>query len=329
MIQLSRFALAALLATSFAFTSKAAEVNPLLPAESESVVYFNVRQILDSDLIKKFALGQLKQALEGDDAKKMTESLDLDPLKDIDSVVAGVWGKEPEMNGVFVVKGRFNATKMFEAAQKAAKNEGDKIAIVTEGKLKLVKFTPENDGDPIFLSVADKETIVGGSSVKLVASALKVAESNGKPMLKGDLAKLVIAQDAKASMFLCGLVDGKIPQLPPAAGQIPNVDPQELQKQLEAMKNIAITLRVTGDVEMEVDAGMKSADDASAFGKTVSGLLDTAKAFLPLAMGQQPQFKSIGDDLVDTLKSSSEKDNVSLSFKISGDSIAKAANQDN
>ena len=100
---------------------------------------------------------------------------------------------------------------MFEAAQKAAKTEGDKVAIVTEGNLKIVKITPENDGEPIYLSVADKETIVGGSSTKLVVSALKAAEAKGKPMIKGDLAKLVIDQDAKSSMYFCSLVEGKIP----------------------------------------------------------------------------------------------------------------------
>ena len=312
-----------------AVSGKAADLNPLLPAESESVVYFNVRQILDSDLAKKFVLGQIEQALEGEDAQKMTKSLDLDPLKDIDSVVAGIWGEQPEMQAVFVVKGRFNAAKLFEAAQNTAKTQGDKVAIVTVGNLKIVKITPENDGEPIYLSVADKETIVGGTSTELVSNALKAATEKVKPQLKGDLAKLVIEQDGKASMYMCSMVEGKIPELPPGAGQLPNVDPEALQKQLEAMKSIAMTLRVTEDVALELNAGMKDANSATDFGKTVSGLVDTAKAFLPLAMGQQPQFKAVGDDLVETLKSDVKSDNVMMTLKVSGKAIAAAAAKDN
>ena len=54
----------AVLAAGLAAPARAAEVDPLLPAETESVMFVNVRQVLDSDLVKKYALGQIKQALK-------------------------------------------------------------------------------------------------------------------------------------------------------------------------------------------------------------------------------------------------------------------------
>ena len=69
--------------------SRAAEPDKLLPADADTVVTVNIKQILDTDIIKKYALEQLKQALDGQDAKKLLTELGLDPLKDIDRIVVG------------------------------------------------------------------------------------------------------------------------------------------------------------------------------------------------------------------------------------------------
>src|SRR4051794_26808628 len=87
---------AAFLAVVVAAPVRAAEVDVLLPAETEAVMFVNVRQILDSDLVKKYALGQVKQALQGNENQKLLKDLGLDPLKDIDRVTVGSWGKGPE-----------------------------------------------------------------------------------------------------------------------------------------------------------------------------------------------------------------------------------------
>ena len=50
-------------------------VSMILPEATESVLFVNVRQVIDSEVVKKFALGQIKQALQGNDAKKMLYAL--------------------------------------------------------------------------------------------------------------------------------------------------------------------------------------------------------------------------------------------------------------
>jgi hypothetical protein len=54
--------------------ARAAEPDKLLPAEADTVLSVNIKQILDTDLIKKYALEQMKQALDGQDAKKLLSS---------------------------------------------------------------------------------------------------------------------------------------------------------------------------------------------------------------------------------------------------------------
>src|SRR5258707_206026 len=92
-----RFLAMAVIAAGFlAAPSRAADIDPLWPEKSDSVMKLNFRQILESDIIKKFALAQIKQAMEGKDAKKMMEELGIDPLKDVDSLSAGYWKEDPK-----------------------------------------------------------------------------------------------------------------------------------------------------------------------------------------------------------------------------------------
>jgi hypothetical protein len=324
----NRCVLAAAIVTSavWAAPARAADVDPLLPADTEQVFFVNVRQILDSDLVKKFALAQIKQALEGNDAQKTMKELGLDPLKDVDKISGGAWGEDAQnMKALFVVRGKFDLEKLFDAAKKAAEKDGDKVGIVTEGDFKLVKVTVPNRPDPIYVSGVDNKTIVAGTDKGLVTSAMKASEKKDKPAIKKALADLVEKMDAKASMFVCGVSSGKEVNLPP---NLPLDNPEKLKKQLEKIETVAMTLRVTGDISLDFAMGMKDTEAADDFGTTVDDLLQKGKAFLPLIAMQQQQMKPIVNDITKTLKSKVDKKTVSVTAKLSGDSIGKAVGSD-
>ncbi|QEL14035.1 hypothetical protein [Limnoglobus roseus] len=320
------FAAAALGLALTAAPAGAAEVEKLIPAEAESYFQVNVKQILDSDLFKKYALANVKQALEGNDAQKMFKALGLDPLKDVDTLTGGFWGDNPqEMKALVVVHGTFDPEKLFEAAEAAAKKDGDKVAIVKEGEYTLVKITGGNRPEPFFVSVADKKTLVGGTDKKLVAVAMKGSESGTKSGLKKELAELVAKMDGKASLFGVGVTNGKVGDLPP----IPGIDdPEKLKKQIEQMQSSSLTLKVTGDVALEIQLSMKSEDAATDFGTTIDDLLGKAKALLPLVGGQAPQMKPIITDVTKSLKSKVDKKEIVIGVKLTGGAIGKAAGSD-
>lgn len=305
---------------------RAADVDNLIPAETESYLQINMKQIIESDLFKKYALANLKQALQGNEAQKTLETLGLDPLKDIDTITAGFWGDDPQnMKGLLVVRGKFNPTKLFEAVEAAAKKDGDKVSIVKDGDYTLVKITANNRPEPFFASVANENTIVGGTDKKLVTNAMKASDSKAKPALKKELAELVAKMDSKASMFGCGVSTGKVGDIPP----IPGIDdPEKLKKQLEKLESSSMTLKVTGDVSLEIMMSMKDTAAADDFGATVDDLLGKAKALLPLLAGQAPQMKPIITDITKSLKSKVEKKDIAISVKLTGGSIGKAAGSD-
>lgn len=327
MSRLTRLGAGLLAAVVLAAPARAAEIDPVLPAESESVMAVNLRQIVDANLVKKYVLGQLKQALAGNDAAKQLQELGLDPLKDIDRVSVGSWGDGEDGNAVFVVRGRFDLEKMFAAAEAKSKTDADKVKIVQEGKYKLVQVTLDNVPKPAFVTFADEKTIVGSLDKKqTVAAADKAKESGSKPQLSKELSALVLKQDEKASMFACAVVPKDRIKLPPGAGAgIPGVDAAKLGEQLKSLRSYAVTLRLTDDVSLELDAGMADTESANEFGASLSQLIGTAKGFLPLVAGNQPNLKPLVDEVNNTLKSSVKDKDVTLSVRLSGDAIGKAA----
>jgi hypothetical protein len=322
---------AVLLVGGVTATARAAEVTPLLPKETEQVVHVNFKQMLDSDIVKKYALGQIKQAMQGADVKDKLEALGLDPLKDIDTATMGFWGGTADMSLVGVVKGRFDAKKMFEAAKVEADKNKDKIKILTEKagekEVTLIKFENEN-GKPAFFTVADDSTILIGTDKKLALAAVEAFNAKAKAALTKELTALVLKQDEKASLFYAGVVKGKFKELP-AAGfdglKNVGIDGEKFKEQLEKMDTAAVTMNLGKEMTFSAVMGMADADAAQDFNTTLDKLVDTAKTFPPLLGGQQPKFKTVIDDLTKTLGTKAKDKDVTLKFSLTAKAIADAA----
>src|SRR6266446_1191924 len=76
---------------AFVLPIRAAEVDKYLPTETEFVSHVNVKQLLDSAIVKKHAVDKLRDLLKGQDqASAVLEALGFDPFKDLASVtIAG------------------------------------------------------------------------------------------------------------------------------------------------------------------------------------------------------------------------------------------------
>lgn len=334
MRRISRCLLAVVLTAGVVASTRAADVEPLLPKDTEQVVHMNFKQMLDSDIIKKYAMGQIKQTLQGEDVKAILDSLGLDPLKDLDQATVGLWGKGEEMNYVGVVKGKFNAKKLFDAAKAEADKNKDKMEIITEtvdGKeITLVKMT-QDSGKPTFVTVADDSTILVGSEKKFATSALAAFNKKEKAKLSKELTALLLKQDDKASMYFVAITEGKMKDIP--AGSFDGlkqvgVDGDKMKEQLEKMNNVAVTLNLGKEVKFIAVAGMKDADSAEEFSGTLDKLVDTAKTFLPLLGGQQPKAKTVIDDLTKSLGVKAKDKEVTLTFSLTAKAIGDLAGND-
>ncbi|MFO0934946.1 MAG: hypothetical protein U0798_00335 [Gemmataceae bacterium] len=331
----SRLALTAVLVIAgLSAPARAAEPDPLLPKETTSIIYVNFRQVLDSGLVKKYAMEQMKQAMEGEGAQQVLKELGLDPLKDIDRLTIGLWGKGAEdMNFAGVVRGKFDPAKLFKAVEAEAKKNPDKVKLVKNGKYTLIKAVNENaqPGQPkeVYGAVADEKTIVIGSSEKNVIDSLARSEAGTtKSEMSNAMTKLMLKMDEKSTIYMCGLNTSKeVPQLPPQLGQVFD-DPEKLAKQLANIETISFILNVTEDISVEIAAGMKDTDAATEMGGMMEDLVGKAKAFLPFIGSSQPQMKPLTSEIGKTLKAKSKDKDVVISLKISGKSIGAATGKD-
>lgn len=322
MLRPSRLGLAAAVAVALAGTAptaRAAEVDKLLPADSEYVVSFNVRQILDSEIIKKYALGNIKDFLEGGDAQKFLKELGLDPLKDIDRVIVGASGTDQnDFKGLGVIRGKFNPQKLYAAAEAQTKKDADHFSLVKDGQDVMFKYQPD-DGVPMYGTVIDNTTLVLASDKKLVSTAL--AGGGAKSAINKDLAALVNRMDEKSSLFLCMLTKDKLDKIRLPQGGAP----AGLKDQLGKMDTVTVAVRISADISFEASLGMaddKSADD---MGKTVEDGLTQVKGLLPFLVANDPKMKPLAD-AAKSLKSAVKGKTVTISGKLPGDVIGSLIN---
>jgi len=326
MSRLSRFGLATAFALAMAApAARAVEPDKLLPADSDTVTYVNVKQLVESDVIKKYALEQIKQALAGQEAKKLLEQMGLDPLKDIEKVWIGSEGTSAEnMKALVVIHGKFDADKLFKAADAATKKDGDKFSMIKDGKTTMFKYQPDQ-GNPVYGTVVNATTVVAGTDKKLVAEALKQSEGDKKAPIKKELTELVKTMDEKASAYAVSLVKGKFDDVKIPAQISETLNLAALEKVLPKTDTLTFVMKITGDITLEVVFGMDDDDSATDMDAALAKAIDSIKALVPILAAADPKAKPL-TDVVKTLKTGVKKKNVTVTGKITGENLGKMIN---
>ena len=326
-MRLSRLVLAAGFAVALtAPGARAAEPDKLLPADSDSVLFVNVKQILGSDIVKKYALEQVKQALAGQDAKDFLEQLGLDPLKDIDKVWAGTSGKElSDLKALVIVHGQFDPEKLLKAAEGQAKKEAEKFSLIKDGGTTILKFQPDQ-GNPVYGTVVDSSTIIVGTEKKVITTAVKQAADQKAAPISADLTALVKKMDDKASVFTTSVVKGKLDNVKVPA-QLP-IDLSGVEKALPKTETMSLIVRVSGDIGLEFLFGMKDDDAASDMDAAMKKAIDSIKGLITIAAAADPKAKPLVE-VFKTIKSDVKKKDVVITGSVTGDLIGKTINNGN
>jgi hypothetical protein len=322
MPRLSRLALAAALTVGLAPAARAAEPDRLLPPDADTVSYVNVKQVVDSDIVKKYALEQIKQALAGQEAKQILEEMGLNPLADIEKVWIGSSGKDhTDMQALVIVRGKFVPEKLVKAAEGAAKKDGGKFSVIKDGGATLLTYQPKK-GDPVYGTVVDESTVVLANDKKLVTAAVKQAGENRKAPIAAELADLVKAMDEKASAFAVSIIKGKLDnvKVPPQVTETLKLE--GFEKALPKAETLTVVARVADGIALEVVFGMRDADAAADMAAGLVKVIESVKALAPLLAATDPKAKPL-TDVVKTLKSGAAKKNVTVSAKLTGDNLGK------
>jgi hypothetical protein len=260
-----------------------------LPADVNAVAFANVATIMNSQFTQK-----LRQAFPtGDEKAKLQAELGIDIDRDIDSVVAGSSGVEPEKHGLVIVRGRFN-TGHLEAL---AIQHGGTIQEY-KGK-KLITFehqlVPDHHGAVAFL---EGGLLAFGDRVG-IERAIDASATRQNVTSNADLMKLVGEVQAGSDAWVVGNFEAITKSHPL---------PSEVQAHLPAVQWFAVSANVNGGVNGTVRAEARDEKAAEELRAVVNGALAAGR----LVSGQDKRIEA----MLNALQVSGMGKSVSVSFTV-------------
>ncbi len=252
----------AMLALAIAPTVRADDAVKMLQPDTDIIVTFKMKDLLDKPLIKKYALDHLKKAIEGSgDAQDSFKSLGIDPMKDLDMATIGLGMKDPTKPTVTVViDGKFVPAKLAESATK----EKLKSSMV-DGKT-IYEIPGKNGSDTMYSGILGSKQVVIGSNKDAVISSLS---GKGAGPAKS-LAELSAKADPKAVLAIVATKD-LIAKLP-----IPATD-KTTKDLIDTIENFKIEISVDKDVGFAISIGAADTAGADKIHEFLSPQMDQVK----------------------------------------------------
>src|SRR5436190_3092191 len=152
----------------------AAEVDKLLPDDTQAVLTVNVRQILDSPVVKKYVLPDV-EAKVNTEVGKVVRLLGLNPVKEIAAVTFASPGGSDQGKWLGVVSGSFDPAKIQAAVDQFAKGRPDAVAMHRQGEVRIYEDLSSKDGQtswPRFFALLDRHTLVASPNKEYVTGAV-------------------------------------------------------------------------------------------------------------------------------------------------------------
>jgi hypothetical protein len=292
-----------------------------LPNDTEIVFTINLKQILDSELLKmnKEAVEQGKAHLEnqaGDNPLlKYLKSAGFDIFRDLQSItVANNGGKEPT---AIIIEGTFDPTKFKATAEEAARTNPDALKISKAAGQTIYEISPPGDKKAFATLIGGKVLYAAMSREELAEAVARLAGTKTSS-LKKDYAALLDTINSKQSVSFVatGAALSKLAQGAP----IPNGEAAAAV--LQSIDGLSGAITVGKEVEFQIGVNAKDEGTAKKMAQDGNGML-LGVQFL---VGQQATKDERLAPLVDiakTLRLTNQGSNVLLRGTVSLDVIQK------
>ena len=322
MVRNHRVWLAGLALALAAFTGqvRAADLK-YLPDDTEIILNLNLKQILDSDLVKaqKDILAQVKQQVENNipgEADKYLKAVGFDLFRDLVSITVALPGKKDPDASFIIIEGTFHPTKFYDAAAQAAKDHPDHLKITKSGEFKVLEIQAE--GKTAYITMINKTTILGCAQKERMTTALERAAGNGKASLKKSVKDLLKTVNAKQS--ISGIATGNALAKHLEDAPVPNAD--KIGPALQGIEGLSGALTVGKDIQFQLGIGTKNEDTAKDFAQKVNGGLVFAKLILAQKAKEDMKFLPLVD-VLNTLRAEAKNSALVVRAEISVENIEK------
>jgi hypothetical protein len=316
-------ALAVLLLTA---PGRAAEVDKLLPNDTEVVFSVNVRQILDSPLGKKLPLDQAKEALKAqDDAHQVLKELGFDPFTDLDSITAAVSSGGDTDKGLLIVRGKFDLEKFRAKAEAVAKDMPDTLKIQKKpngsgGTTTVYEVNNVVPGSQtMYVALLNKNTLVASAGIDYVLDAADKDAGRKKTALKNKEVQALLGRVDTTQSIWAVVLGSTLEDSPLGKGG----DTKDI---VEKVQDVFAGVAIDKDIVATLTVTAKKADDAKKIEEALNDGLDQARGFLAILANSQKEAKPLLN-LLRNIKPTVKDKTVTIEIKVAGEMIEKAINK--
>lgn len=302
-----------------------------LPGDTEVVVNVNVKQILDSELVKsnKDLVNQLRVQLEAklaedEQVAKIVKALGFDPLTDLASITYAHPGTKDPQAGFIVVKGKFNLDKIQTVTDELATTKGDQFKVHKSGAQRLYEFTPGNGGRA-FAAFAGNDTLLFSMDLDSVQAGLARLAGTRKSELRKELKDMLSTTSDKQS-FSFLITNKAITNLSENA-PVPNAE--AIGQVTQTIDGISGAITAAKDIDFQLGVAFKDEPTAKKMvGAANGGLLFARTMIAQKAMEDEKLAPAV--DIANTIRIVAQGSNVIARGQISYanlEKLIKLANQ--
>jgi hypothetical protein len=294
-----------------ASAAPAAGVDKLLPPDTTVFVTVNVKQILDSPIVKKRGLGEARDALKSvDELNGVLDDLGFDPFRDLDRITVASPGGSDQDRGLLIVRGSFDLDKFKARAAQAAKDDPDVLKIQKVAGGIIYKVSPPGQDNPIFVSLLNRTTLVASPGKDYVVDAMDRESGKGKATLKDKDFQAVLERldDNQSVAFAAVAAAFKGAELGPV---------QDFVSKLDAVGG---GLTITDELKLSVVLSARSEDDAKSIKEAANNGVNLAIAALGLSGSELKEVEMLLD-LLKSVKTTTKDKTVTIKARVSSEVI--------
>jgi len=288
---------------------RAADVEKYLPDGTVLVMTVNVKQILDSPIVKNHLLGKLQAVLKQN--ASTLNALGLDPLKDITRFTAASTGTNTDSKGLLILSGNFDPAKIEAVAQKKAKQHAEELKMTEDNGHKVFEVQLPQSDKPLLVCVLDKSTIVASVDKDSLEEAFaRTGDKQAK--LNKDVEELLKGVDTEQSLWVAMLGE--------ALSKNERIPDEKIKKNLENIETISAGLTVSNDIKLLINVFAKNADGAKEVAKALTELVNNAKGFAAMMANDKKELTPLVG-VVDSIKVETEGKKVIVKSEVTEDVI--------
>ncbi|MCI0376949.1 MAG: hypothetical protein L0215_05040 [Gemmataceae bacterium] len=323
MLQLRRFGLAVLALGVLAAGSARAIDPKLLPADTELVFTVNVKQIMDSELVRaqKEAIDQAKAILENlggaNPVQKHLQDAGFDFFTDLYTMTIATAGSKDTDKMFIAVEGKFNVPKFNGAAEAAAKDNPDALRITKQGDATVYEITPPGE-KRVYASLVNSKLLIAAPTKEALNDALSRISNNRPANLKKEVRTLLETVNKKQSVSFVATGSALAKMMEGAP--VPNA---EIAGQaLQSIEGLSGAITITREIQFQL--GVNAKDEATAKNMATAGnvALLTVRSLVETRAKEDQKLAPVVD-IVKTLRITSQGSNILLRGEVTLDVIEK------